>query len=154
MSESEVTQSIQDWDDYFFNMAKFVSTKGKDTFKVGCVLVGPHQEVRSTGFNGFCRGVDESDSLRHDPSQKLIWTEHAERNAIYNAARHGTPTDQCTIYSTFFPCADCARAIIQSGIKRVIAPDPFNRPESKWFESFTYSKAMLNESGVKLNYVE
>ena len=124
------------WNEYFFEMCKLVSQKSKDLHtKAGCVIVGPDNEVRSTGFNGFPRGVIDSMAWgpfvnnmhsteriiaeRSARPEKYIWTEHAERNAIYSAARTGIPLRNCTIYVTSMPCCDCARAIIQSGIMNV-----------------------------------
>ncbi|WP_246710353.1 deoxycytidylate deaminase [Martelella soudanensis] len=87
-------------------------------FKIGAVIVGPGHEVRATGYNGLPRGVGNEDATRFDRAsgEKFFWIEHAERNAIYNAARSGAALAGCTIYVNRFPCADCARAIIQSGI--------------------------------------
>jgi len=110
------------WDDYFFNICKAVSAKSKDkNTQVGCVIVGLHKEVRSTGFNGIPIGVQDDDRVaeRYERPEKYAWAEHSERNAIYLAARNGVPLEGCSIYVTWMPCAECARAIIQSGIKTV-----------------------------------
>ena len=111
-----------EWDRYFIEMATLVSKKSKDrSTKVGCVIVGPNHEVRTTGYNGFCRGINDDADDRHDRPEKYFWVEHAERNAIYNAARNGIPLEGCTAYvSNLLPCADCTRGMIQSGIKRII----------------------------------
>jgi dCMP deaminase len=105
---------------YFLNLAKAVSTGSKDqSTQVGAVIIGPNKEIRSTGFNGFPIGVNDLAGERHLRPTKYKFTEHAERNAIFLAARHGTPLDGCSLYCTLPPCADCARAIIQAGIKKV-----------------------------------
>jgi dCMP deaminase len=105
---------------YFLNLAKAVSTGSKDrSTQVGAVIIGPNKEIRSTGFNGFPIGVNDLAGERHLRPAKYKFTEHAERNAIFLAARHGTPLDGCSLYCTLPPCADCARAIIQAGIKKV-----------------------------------
>lgn len=102
-------------------MAEYVSTKSKDkSTKVGAVIVGPNNEVLSVGWNGFPRGVNDDVEERHERPAKYEWTEHGERNAIYNAARHGIRLDGTTLYTTHDPCADCARAIVQSGIRHVV----------------------------------
>jgi dCMP deaminase len=110
-------------DNYFMSLAVTVSAASKDrSTKVGCVVVGPDNEIRSTGFNGFPRGVNDNAPERHERPAKYLWTEHAERNAIYNAARMGTALKHCRLYCTFAPCMDCARAIVQAGICEVITP--------------------------------
>jgi dCMP deaminase len=139
-----------EWQEYFLEMAEFVSRKSKDrSTKVGCVIVGPNHEVRTTGYNGFCRGIDDNMDYRHDRPEKYFWAEHAERNAIYNAARNGIRLEDCTLYSTVFPCADCARAIIQSGIKTVVSPEYKNETRIS-SDSYERSKMMFNETGVEV----
>jgi dCMP deaminase len=139
-----------DWDEYFIKMSELVATKSKDrSTKVGCVIVGENHEVKSTGYNGFCRGVNDHVEERYYRPEKLFWTEHAERNAVYNAARNGISLDKSTAYVTpLFPCADCARALIQSGIKRIVAPHPIE--SSTWTESFNKSLVMFEESGIEM----
>jgi len=108
------------WDEYFDRMLDAVAAKSKDSSaKIGCIIVGPDHEIRSTGFNGFPRGVKEN-KVRNARPNKYAWTEHAERNAIYNAARNGIHLLGCTAYIRWFPCVDCARAIVQSGIARLV----------------------------------
>ncbi|HUS53849.1 MAG TPA: deaminase [Thermohalobaculum sp.] len=108
-------------------------------------------DVRATGFNGLPRGVKANDDSRFDrkSGEKFFWFEHAERNAIYNAARIGTAVGGCSIYVNRFPCADCARAIIQSGIGKVLCPA---KPEHDGAldHSFDVSEVMLAEAGVEL----
>lgn len=142
----------QKWDRQFLQLADFVSAWTEDRdFSVGAVIVGPDLEVRATGTNGLPRGVKASDDSRFDRAsgEKFFWFEHAERNAIYNAARIGTPVQGCTIYINRFPCSDCARAIIQCGITTVICP---KKPafDGKLDHSFDVSETMLTEAGVQL----
>jgi dCMP deaminase len=110
------------WDRYFLGMAKYVGERSKDrSTRIGCVIVGPDNEIRSTGYNGFPRGLNEALESRHKRPEKYLWTEHAERNAIYNAARMGTALKNCRAYvSSSFVCMDCARGLVQSGITEVI----------------------------------
>lgn len=137
------------WNDYFFEMATLVSKKSKDrSTKVGCVIVGPNNEVRTTGYNGFCRGVNDDIDSRHDRPEKYFWTEHAERNAIYNAARNGIPLEGCTAYTTLVPCADCTRALIQSGVKSILFCS--GEANEKWTDSFQRSLAMAREANVEM----
>ena len=109
------------WNKFFIEMAEFVATKSKDTStKVGCVIVGLDNDVRAIGYNGLPRGVNDDVPERLARPAKYLWTEHAERNAIYNAARTGAQLKGCTAYMVWFPCAECARALIQSGIQYIV----------------------------------
>ena len=142
------------WDTRFFQVCDLLASWSEDqSRKVGAVIVGQGNEIRSTGYNGFPRKVDASVPLRHsrEDGEKYLWFEHAERNAVYNAARFGASLEGCRIYCSLFPCADCVRAIIQSGI---IELNTFLPPESdlKYHRSFEVSQIMLNESGVKSRY--
>lgn len=139
------------WDRYFLEMARHVATRSTDrSTKVGCVIVGPDGEIRATGHNGFPRGVDDTED-RHQRPAKYAWTEHAERNAIYSAARAGIATKGCGLVMTWFPCADCARAVIQAGITGIVCatPDP---ADSRWGEDFRVARAMLREAGVTMRF--
>jgi dCMP deaminase len=138
------------WDHRFLAMTNLVAGWSKDrSTHVGAVIVGRGREVISTGYNGFPRGTNDDVSARHERPAKYLWTEHAERNAIYNAARRGIQTDGATMYLLWFPCADCARAIIQSGIAELVAEQP-NLNDPRWGESFVSSMEMLTEAGVTL----
>jgi dCMP deaminase len=113
-----------DWDTYFMLLAHTVAMKSKDQrTRCGCVIVGPDREIRSTGYNSFPRGIDDSRPERQERPEKYFWFAHAERNAIYNAARMGTSLKDCDLYVTRTPCTDCSIAIIQAGIRRVIVHD-------------------------------
>lgn len=146
-----------DWDVYFIKMARLVASKSKDrSTKIGAVLVGMKHEVLGIGFNGFPRDVDDDVESRHERPEKYLWTEHAERNAIYNAALNGIRLDGATMYCACgVPCADCARAIIQSGIIEVVIDQRTehkhvtnSRFATQWSRSCTVSNEMLNEAGV------
>ena len=110
------------WDSTFLALAKVYAARSKDpTSQIGAVIIGPNKEQRAGGYNGMPRGVDDSKPERYVRPAKYDWFEHAERNAIFNAARIGTAIDGCTLYvSGMTPCMNCARAIIQSGIKEVV----------------------------------
>ncbi len=154
-----MTSKVPTWPEYFTGMAELVSTKSKDaSTKVGAVLVGPNNEIRSTGYNGFPRGVLEGLPLpfvqrRDERPTKYLFTEHAERNALYLAARHGAATDGCTLYMNYWPlpCCDCTRGLIQAGVARVVGRDvPFPGKGQQWEEHMQESLTMLQEAGVKL----
>ena len=139
------------WHDYFISLAEQVALKSKDSTKVGAVIVGPtHHEIRSVGFNGFPRGVDETIASRWERPTKYLYVEHAERNAILNAARIGIPVHGCHLYLNWepTPCTDCAKAVIQAGITTLIGPRrPFPKNRD-W--SFEVSQTMLTEAGISL----
>ena len=131
-------------------MAHVAATVSKDrSRRIGAVVVGPDDEVRSTGTNGFPRGIDDDVEARHRAPEKYAWTEHAERNAIYNAARIGVSTAGCTLYATAFPCMDCARAIVQSGIALIVTPGP-PEDDSTFDAHYPRVTRMLTEAGVRL----
>jgi dCMP deaminase len=139
------------WDDLFMSMVYLVAMKSKDeSTHVGAVIVGPNNEVRSVGFNGMPMGVNDGVLKRQDRPEKYYWMEHAERNAIYLSS---FPVWKCRMYTNGIPCADCARAIIQSGIVEVIIDEKWNyNNEEKWTEHANRSKIMFMESGVKLRF--
>lgn len=144
------------WTSRFLGLCDHVAAWSEDRDRhVGCVIVGPDgHEVRATGYNGLPRGVSNADEARFDrPSgEKFFWGEHAERNAIYNAARAGVALQGCTLYVNRFPCADCARGIIQTGIARVVCP-PVPEADGALDYSFQVGKTMLQEAGVILDLV-
>jgi dCMP deaminase len=142
------------WDDRFITLAQFVAQWSKDrSTKVGCVIVGPNREIRSVGYNGFPRGVNDDVEERHQRPAKYLWTEHAERNAIFNAARGHTDLENCTAYVPWFPCMDCARALVQSGIHTVVAFRP-NLDDPKWGQDFQNTITLFEEAGIVVRYVE
>ena len=100
------------WDRYFMGLAVQAATLSKDeSTKLGCVIVGPDREIRATGYNSFPRGVNDDRPERQGRPLKYKWFEHAERNAIYNAARVGVSLKGCVLYCAWPPCTDCARGI-------------------------------------------
>lgn len=140
------------WDYRFFSMCDLVSSWSEDpSRKVGCVIVEKANVVLATGYNGLPRGVDGSisDRFDRDTGEKYIWFEHAERNAIFNAARVGVSLQEAVLYCNSFPCAHCARAIIQSGIK-VVKTFSYNKDDPKFGKEFPISETMFREASVEL----
>ena len=114
-------KQVPNWDEYYLEICRVVGRRSKDPdTQLGCIIVGPAHEIRSTGYNSFPRGIRDNVPERAVRPAKYLWIEHAERNAICNAARAGTATDKCTIYVELMPCMDCARAIVQAGIVEVV----------------------------------
>jgi dCMP deaminase len=150
------TDKQDKWDQRFLALCNHISNWSEDRdFSVGAVIVGPDLEIRATGYNGFPRGVQSQDDARFDrkSGEKFFWIEHAERNAIYNAARSGAAICGCSIYVNRFPCADCARAIIQSGIKQVYCPAK-PKFDGALDHSFDVSEIMLSEAKVRVVTIE
>lgn len=140
------------WDIRFMELARHIAEWSKDrNTKVGAVIVDEDNTILSVGYNGFTRGADDEVGSRHERPAKYMYTEHAERNAIYNAVRSGVALKGSKIYLPWFPCTDCARAIINSGIKTMVATEPDYGME-KWGEMFKVSQEMLNECGVKIQW--
>lgn len=144
------------WNYRFLELAELISTWSKDpSTKTGAVVVGPDKEIRATGYNGFVRGVIDGVPERLERPTKYDFFEHAERNAVFNACLTGTCLKGCTIFCTLTPCTDCARAIIQAGIKEVVTYEyktDVNDPKNTWRDKLRYSAEMFKEAGV--NYIE
>ena len=142
---------INHWDIKFMKLAQHVSEWSKyPGRKVGAVIVDQNNIVRSLGYNGLPRGVNDDIKDRYESDAKYKWAEHAERNAIYNA--------DCSVrgykmYIPWFPCMDCARAIVQSGIKEIIACKP-DFDDIDWGNDFKLVVELFNEVGVAIKYFD
>lgn len=149
---------VPNWPEYFLGIANQVKLKSKDkNTNIGAVIVGTDNQIVSTGYNSFPRGINDDVPERQsrENGEKYFWFEHAERNAIYNAALHGSSTKGCTMYLTcWIPCSDCARAIIQAGITTVYCTNDMAAQRQKWSKSGERSLQMFNEAGVDVRYYE
>lgn len=136
------------WDEYFMGMAILSSQRSKDpNTKVGACIVDDDHKIVSNGYNGMPIGVDESKiswNKGEGLDSKYLYVCHAEFNAILNT-RDGAALKGCTLYVTLFPCNECTKAIIQTGIKEVVYLD------NKYADTTTTqaSLLMLNLAGVK-----
>ncbi len=151
------------WDQLYITMCYLVGMRSKDDkTHVGSVIVDKDNILVSTGYNSLPRGIEvdkEGKRVSREGGEKYFWVEHAERNAIYNAARRGIALKGCKLYVPWSPCADCARAIIQSGISEVVVhkngQDFYDRmTDGRWKESSERTRIMFEESGVKFKFVE
>ena len=141
------------WTDYFLNIAEAIKLKSKDkSTQIGAVIVGKDNEILSTGYNSFPRGLDDSIEERQERPEKYFWFEHAERNAIFNAARIGVSLKNSTIYITSgIPCMDCARGIVNSGIKTVWCKYTCTtKNKEKWEESQKRRLQLFHECGIQV----
>jgi dCMP deaminase len=117
--------------------------------QVGAVLVA-RDGAEIVAYNTFPQGIRDLEE-RHAGDGRFVWMEHAERNAIFAAARRGIATAGAHLTSTFFPCIDCARAIVQSGIVCLDTPPP-DLDDPVWGQSFIRSRLILEEGGVELRF--
>ncbi|MDR0727144.1 MAG: dCMP deaminase family protein [Rickettsiales bacterium] len=141
------------WNLRFMNLAKEAASWSKDeSTKVGAVAVGPRfKEVRSIGYNGFPRGVNDNIPERHLRPTKYEFTAHAEQNVISNASICGISLCDCIMFITMPPCTRCAGEVIQAGIKEVIFLTPPEDNRSKlagWRDNLKYSFEMFDEAGI------
>jgi dCMP deaminase len=145
------------WDLRYIELAKHISTWSKDpSTQVGAVAIGDYGQVLSTGYNGFPRGVDDTDDRLTDRETKYSLTSHAEMNVIYGASLNGVSLKGSTLYIWGLPlCSDCAKGVIQVGIKRVVMPKqvPDKPWPDKWRQSFQLTSKILTEAGVKYDWV-
>lgn len=143
------------WKEYFISIAEQVKEKSKDVkTQIGCVIVGEDKEILTTGYNSFPRGLNDHDTTRQERPEKYYWFEHAERNAIYNAARIGVSLKRSTAYLTSgLPCMDCARALVQSGVTKIVCKEYCTtKNPSKWKENQERSLILLSECGVEVEF--
>ena len=136
------------WDEYFMGIALLSGERSKDpNSQVGACIVSPDNKILSIGYNGFPIGCSD-DEIPWDRGGDFVDTKypyvcHSELNAILNYT--GSTLKQSRIYVTLFPCNECAKAIIQSGIKEVI----YMSDKYKDTDSVKVSKKMLDMAGVK-----
>lgn len=137
----------------YLELANVISQWSKDpSTKVGAVIVGSKGQIVSQGYNGFPRGFDDSDERFYNREIKYKYIIHAEANALYNALYNGASVEGCTIYVHGLPvCSECAKAIVQSGIKKVVFD---TLPKENWIESNKFALEILREGHVEYEYLE
>lgn len=141
------------WDDYFMGVSLLAANRSKDpSTQVGACIVSDDNRILSTGYNGFPQGCSDDDfPWNRDESlgeTKYNFVVHAELNAILNAG--GKSLVGSRIFVSLFPCHECAKAIIQAGVKEVVyLSDKYNGTASD-----NASKRMLNAAGVKLTKIK
>lgn len=140
------------WDEYFMGLAHLSALRSKDpNTQVGAAIIDENHRVVSVGYNGFPKGCsdDEFPWSRSGGvlNSKYAFVVHAELNAILNSPRS---VSGCTIYVSLFPCNECAKAIIQSGIKRIV----YESDKYADSETTIASKKMLQAAGIELVQLE
>lgn len=146
-------ESSINWEEYFMGIAMLSALRSKDpNTKVGSCIVDKENKVVSIGYNGMPRGVDENEVSWENGeglNSKYLYVCHAEFNAILNT-RNGAALQGCTLYVTLFPCNECAKAIIQTGIKEVVYYD--NKHEDELYSQA--SVKLLQLAGVRVRKYE
>jgi dCMP deaminase len=137
------------WAHHYLGLAYKTASLSKDpSTKVGAVIVGKRKEVRSTGYNGFPRGIEDRAIRFASREEKLLYTIHAEANSLYNALLTGVSVEGSIIVTTHFPCTECAKAIIQCGITEVISDMPSSDYLDRWEQSIRHANSLFMEAGV------
>lgn len=142
--------------DYLIEAYRVAVARSTDPSTQNGAIIVRGKKIIATGANHFPKGVKET-STRWERPAKYAWVEHAERNAIYDAAKNGTyTTKDTTMYCPWFACADCARGIIQAGITEVVGHNcPLHEGGSQsWKDSIAIANEMFKEAGVKTRYLD
>lgn len=145
-------QNAISWDEYFMGLAHLSAKRSKDpSTQVGAAIIDPHKKIVGIGYNGFPIGVSD-DEFPWERDGEMLATKypyvvHAELNAILNAT---TSLRGCSIYVSLFPCHECTKAIVQSGITEVVYEDD----KYAATDSVIASKRMLTSAGVSLRRLE
>ena len=138
--------NVISWDEYFMGLAHLSRLRSKDpSTQVGCCIVDKNNRVVSIGYNGFPNGCNDDlfpwENQGDFLNTKYSYVVHAELNAILNSHNR---LDDCILYVSLFPCNECAKAIIQSGIKKIV----YENDKYASSDSVIASKRMLDASGV------
>lgn len=138
------------WNIRFMQQAQLVSTWSKDpSTRVGCIIVSPNRVVLSEGYNGFPHGIADTYERLHDRDLKYPRVVHAEANAVINAGRNGAKIDNGILFVTAPPCPNCAKMIVQAGIREILYIDlDKNKKIPGWRDELNISFDMFNEVGI------
>lgn len=138
------------WHQRFLDLSDHIASWSRDpSTRVGAVIVRPDRTIASMGYNGFPRGVDDSSDRYNERSVKYQFICHAEANAIVSAKED---LSNHIIYSSpLHPCNECAKLIIQSGIRKVVTRPP---KDPKWADSFKVASQMFTEAGVEVIQID
>lgn len=141
------------WDRRFLALAAHVATWSKDpSTQTGAVIVDAERRIVSVGYNGFARGVDDSPERYADRETKYRFIVHCERNAMLFARRD---MRGCTLYTyPLLSCSVCAGMVIQTGIRRCVAPRLTGDLRTRWLDEVNAAEQMFREAGVEVCYVD
>lgn len=137
------------WDTRYLALAWHFGTWSKDPSRqIGAVAIGPKGEIIAQGYNGFPRGIEDTDERYEVREEKYKYVVHAEMNCIYNAASNGVSLKDSTVYVHGLPaCSECAKGLIQVGVKRVMAFSK-DTPE-RWIESNKLTEELFKEANIE-----
>ena len=144
------------WDKRFIALAQHIALWSKDpSRKIGAIAVGSKGQVLAQGYNGFPRGISDDVSMYNNKITKYQHVVHAEMNCIYNATYNGTSLDNSTLYIHGLPvCCECAKGIIQVGVKRVVTKEIDDSMPERWIESTALTKKMFDEAGIVYDFID
>lgn len=151
MSDVIIRRTQADWDKFFYNIAVQVAAMSKDpNRKVGAAIASASRRQVSFGYNGFPSEIEDSYNNLNDDYFRLEHTVHAEDNCLRQLPfdPHGG-----TLYVTRFPCACCTDKVIDSGIKRVVAP-AFDPMHHRWGKSWLTSVLHMSRAGIEILFIE
>jgi dCMP deaminase len=152
------------WDRHFLGLALYHSKLSKDpSTQVGSVIVGPDREILSAGFNGFPRGIADTQERLNNRDVKLKLVVHAEMNALLAAARTGMRLKGCSLYLAATdesgmvwggpPCTRCTVEIIQVGIGEIVS-FPMKTAPSRWHEDLALARKLIDEAGIMYREIQ
>lgn len=149
----EARKDILSWDEYFMSIAVLAAKRSRDpSTQVGCCIANDKNVIISIGYNGFPRGCGENefpwDSEGKLEDIKNAYVVHSELNAILNSKQ--SDLSNCKLYASKFPCNECAKAIIQSGIKQVYYLCDIHSDNT----IYNISKKLFDCAGVKYTQLE
>lgn len=146
---------MTDWNKRFLELAHHVAGWSKDpSTKTGAVIAIGRHDI-SCGYNGFPRGVEDTEQRLTNRDLRYKFTVHAEANAILNALMQMTPIVGATMYMTLFPCSECAKLIIQAGIRELVITEtgrPKNPDGRPWGWDQSATEIMFEEAGVHIRW--
>mgnify|MGYP005989624427 CR=1 FL=1 len=142
------------WDKRFLDLAEHIASWSKDpSKKIGAVAVGAQGQILAQGYNGFPRGINDLAFRYEDREEKYKLVVHAEMNVIYNASYNGVSLNDSTLYVYGLPvCHDCAKGIIQVGIKNVMMSNKVFPIGKRWEESWMTTQKLFKESGIHYEF--
>jgi dCMP deaminase len=143
------------WDIRFMRIAKEIATWSKDpSSQIGAVIVNDDRRILSTGYNGFPRGIADTEERLNDKDQKYPRIVHAELNALLGCLYNGVSVKDATLYVYGLPvCSDCTKSVIQSGIKRVVI-NTRALDNERWYKVWQeMSEPMFKEAQISITYL-
>ena len=140
------------WDSRFMDLASTVASWSKDpSTQVGCIIVGQDRKILATGYNGFAKGVKDTEERLNDRPVKYQLVLHAEVNAVLNST---SDLNGATAFVTHSPCAQCTSVLAQSGVVRIVTmPTPAGLLE-RFKESFELADSIRSETGIDYKILE